>query len=1216
MEQKRKTKVASSRVVRIIPPKYAPLNQAAVRRMIKESVDAAIAVERARQENAGENASGSGQARGQVTTPVVRECTFAGFMKCNPDNFHGTEGVVELRRWFEKTKMTFGISECAEDKKVKFATTTLRGPALTWWNSKVVILGRDVANQMGWTEMNKLMIAEFYPAEELQRMENELRNLKIKEYNMVAYTQRFNELPLMCPRMVEPKSAKIKAYIQILSDNIKGEVTSSKPTNLNEVVRMAHKSMEQKLQARNEKILKGNKQKWENFQSGNGSGKSNHKDNSRQSLQNNQKQGNARAMTTSPNEGKVSSGSLHEKNVATGANAQPIWTCYDCGEQGHARNRCQKKVKQEEVGEARGRAYAIKDAEPSFMDTRFSSMLDIDPVKIDTSYEVELADGRIVSTNIVLKGCTLNLVNHLFEIDLMPIELGTFDVIISMDWLIKHNAVVVCGEKVFHIPHGNKMMIVESDKGLPPPRQVEFQIDLVPGAAPVARAPYRLEPFEMKELSEQCERYHQLCVKEEDILITSFRTRYGHFEFQVIPFGLTNAPVVFMDLMNQFLSHVIDNKGVHVDPAKIKAIKNWATPTTPTKVRQFLGLAGYYRSASILALPEGMEDFMVYYDASLKGYGAVLMQREKVIAYASGQLKTHKENYTSHNLEFGAVVFSLRLWRHYLYGTKSQKETMKKKNVKAENLGRLIKQIFEFRPDGMRCFRNCVWLPRFGGLKDMIMHESHKSKYSIHPRSDKMYQDLKLLYWWPNMKADIATYVSKYLNCAKVKAEHQKPSLCTLHGVPISIISDRDSHFTSRFWRSLQKALGTNLDMSTAYHPQTDVQIERTIQTLEDMLRACLAASPSSNYQLMCVNRPLLSLSKPKFVPVSQAENPSFVLVQVAHDHEFDQGAFTPYEEPERVLHSTTILPSFSFALDMKDCHYLFGRIPKQLLYIFLLGGMVLQIECSMLLKVFSIFLQWTILGVVRYEEKMVLVELMDRKEFTTNLKRLLKEKSRMGHQIEASTNMHDSAILEDSLPLKEKDPGSFTIPCHINNICFEKSLADLRASASVMPYSTFINLGLGKLAPTKLIIELADRIIKHPKGIEKNVLVGDDKIVFKSDNPTSSIIGRVYALGLRERMELDLEARIIREDLILNRSPDTVYEDYIKLNDLNELLELRRNQVKDLVVENMDAYRDEGMGDVIVGKPFCRKICVKMRQFGRMITIYNGIDSVTYQMA
>ncbi|GJR62397.1 putative reverse transcriptase domain-containing protein [Tanacetum coccineum] len=524
--------------------------------------------------------------------------------------------------------------------------------------------------------------------------------------------------------------------------------------------------------------------------------------------------------------------------------------------------------------------------------------------------------------------------------------------------------------------------------GLPLTRQVEFQIDLIPGAAPVARAPYRLAPSEMKELSEQLKELSdkgfirpssspwgasvlfvkkkdgsfrmvessnseinlswvsQLRVREEDIPKTAFRTRYGHYEFQVMPFGLTNAPAVFMDLMNrvckpyldkfiivfiddiliysknkqeheehlklilellkkeelyakfskcefwipkvQFLGHVIDSQGIHVDPAKIKSIKDWASPKSPMEIRQFLGLAGYYRrfiegfskiakpmtkltqkkvkfewgdkqeiafqllkqklcSAPILALPEGSEYFIVYCDASIKGLGAVLMQREKVIAYASRQLKIHDKNYTTHDLELGAVVFSLKLWRYYLYGTKctvftdhkslqhilNQKElNMRqhrwlellsdydceiryhpgKANVIADALSRkereplsrkerepplrvraLVMTIgmllenskdpkkfrtekLEPRTDGTLCFNDRSWLPCYGDLRTVIMHESHKSKYSIHPGSDKMYQDMKKLYWWPNMKADIATYVSKCLTCAKVKAEHQRPS--------------------------------------------------------------------------------------------------------------------------------------------------------------------------------------------------------------------------------------------------------------------------------------------------------------------------------------------------------------------------------------------------------------------------------------------------------
>ncbi|GKD72761.1 putative reverse transcriptase domain-containing protein [Tanacetum coccineum] len=181
---------------------------------------------------------------------------------------------------------------------------------------------------------------------------------------------------------------------------------------------------------------------------------------------------------------------------------------------------------------------------------------------------------------------------------------------------------------------------------------------------------------------------------------------------------------------------------------------------------------------------------MVYCDASLKGYEAVLMQKEKVIAYASRQLKVHEENYTTHDLELGVKELNLRkrrwieLLSDYDYEIQyhpgkvnvvireAQGEAMKRKNVKAENLGRLIKPVFKFHPDETCCFGNRVWLPRFDGLRDLVMHESHKSKYSIHPGSDKMYQDLKLLYWWPNMKADIPTYVSKCLTCAKVKAEH------------------------------------------------------------------------------------------------------------------------------------------------------------------------------------------------------------------------------------------------------------------------------------------------------------------------------------------------------------------------------------------------------------------------------------------------------------
>nr|GEZ82248.1 putative reverse transcriptase domain-containing protein [Tanacetum cinerariifolium] len=274
--------------------------------------------------------------------------------------------------------------------------------------------------------------------------------------------------------------------------------------------------------------------------------------------------------------------------------------------------------------------------------------------------------------------------------------------------------------------------------------RVEFRIDLIPGATFVARAPYHLAPYELKELPEQLKElsekelnklkiknkyplpriddlfdqlqgssvyskidlrsgYHQLRIRKEDILITAFRTRYGHYEFQVMPFGLTNAPTVFMELMNRVCKPYLDkfvivfiediliyskNKeehgdhlktilkllkdekfGIHVDPAKIEAIKSWAAPTTPIENKPFVWgndeeeafqtLKRKLCSAPILSLPEGSEDFVVYCDASLRGFGAVLMKREKVIAYASRQLKKNEENYTTHDLELRAVVFAL-----------------------------------------------------------------------------------------------------------------------------------------------------------------------------------------------------------------------------------------------------------------------------------------------------------------------------------------------------------------------------------------------------------------------------------------------------------------------------------------------------------------------------------------------------------------------------
>ncbi|GKE61799.1 putative reverse transcriptase domain-containing protein [Tanacetum coccineum] len=202
-------------------------------------------------------------------------------------------------------------------------------------------------------------------------------------------------------------------------------------------------------------------------------------------------------------------------------------------------------------------------------------------------------------------------------------------------------------------------------------------------------------------------------------------------------------------------------------------------------------------SAPILALPEGSEDFIVYCDASIKGLGDVLMQREKVIAYASRQLKIHEKNYTTHDLELGAegtraFIKGSSLSHDYRFESPqknldAQTEARKPENIKNKDVGGMLlenskdpekfrTEKLEPRADGTLCFNGRSWLPCYGDLRTVIMHESHKSKYSIHPSFDKMYQDMKKLYWWPNMKADIATYVSKCLTYARFKAEHQRPS--------------------------------------------------------------------------------------------------------------------------------------------------------------------------------------------------------------------------------------------------------------------------------------------------------------------------------------------------------------------------------------------------------------------------------------------------------
>ncbi|GJS21935.1 putative reverse transcriptase domain-containing protein [Tanacetum coccineum] len=635
----------------------------------------------------------------------------------------------------------------------------------------VQTLGLANANQIPWSNVKAMMTTEYCPTTEIQRMEQELWTLTLKGGDIKAYSNHFHELVLMCPELVSTESKKIEKYIRGFPERIKGNITSSKPATLHEAINMAQ-----------------------------------------------------------------------------------VKLVFGCGEKGHFKDKC-PKAGTSRMMELVGELMVIENPQQN---------PNVVTATLNTSYEIELADGKVVSTNTILRSCTLVLCNHVFKIDLLPTRLGSFDVIIGMDWLAYHRALIDCYEKIVRIPLPNgKILEVQGERpekdlrslacikvlrkkklddirvvrdfpevflddllGLPLVREIEFRIDLIPGASPVVRSPYRLALSEMLELSNQLKelqekgfirpshspwgapvlfvkkkdgsmrmcidyrelnkltiknryplpriddlfdqlqgaccfsaidlrsRYHQLKVREEDIPKTAFRTRYGGTLGTTSCIWVTNAclPAIFMDFNNprllsvwdkfvivfiddiliyskseeehevhlkmildllkkeklyakfskcefwlqevQFLGHVVNHDGIHVDPSKVESVKNWKTPESSTEIRSFLGLAGYYQrfienfskiakpltlltqknktyvwgdkqdEASnserrnyamllVLALPDGPVRLcrsLVMHQK--QGFGGVLMQQGKVIAYASRQLKKHEKNYTTHDLNW------------------------------------------------------------------------------------------------------------------------------------------------------------------------------------------------------------------------------------------------------------------------------------------------------------------------------------------------------------------------------------------------------------------------------------------------------------------------------------------------------------------------------------------------------------------------------------
>ncbi|GJZ18725.1 reverse transcriptase domain-containing protein [Tanacetum coccineum] len=385
--------------------------------------------------------------------PVARECTYQDFMKCQPLNFKGTEGVIGLIR------------------------------ALTWWNSHKRTIGAEAAFSMSWRELVKLMAEVYCPRNEIQKMESELWNLTVKNNGLATYTQRFQELTMMCTKMVPEEEDQVEKFIGGLPDNIQGNVIAIEPTGLQDRDNRGQQPPFKRPNVRGQNV--------------------------------------ARAYTAGNNERKPCNGPLplcnkckhhHEgpctvrcgkcnkvghltrdckvTNFTTSTQRgqvvnQRVVTCFECGRQGHYmsdflklkdKNRGNKTGNKNGIGEARGKSYVLggEDANPdsnvvkgtfllnnhyasmifnsdtnrSFVLTTFSNLLDVTPDTLDVSYAVELVDERIYETNTVLRGCMLGLLGHPLNIDLMPVELGSFDVIIGMDWLANDHTVIVCDGKI------------------------------------------------------------------------------------------------------------------------------------------------------------------------------------------------------------------------------------------------------------------------------------------------------------------------------------------------------------------------------------------------------------------------------------------------------------------------------------------------------------------------------------------------------------------------------------------------------------------------------------------------------------------------------------------------------------------------------------------------------------------------------------------------
>ncbi|GJR72639.1 reverse transcriptase domain-containing protein [Tanacetum coccineum] len=546
-----------------------------------------------------------------------------------------------------------------------------QGKALTWWNSQIHTQGRETVVGMSREDFKTLTREEFCPSNEMQKLETELWNHAMVRAGHAAYTDRFHKLDRLVPHLVTPEA---------------GTLTDKALRNGS--IKKNHEKRGNRGEHSNDRNVRYNNKRTRTR--------------------------NSYATTTNPI-GRENTGHFAKDCRVVPRNVNPVnarnptaSACFECGSTNHIKSACPRafmlgaeEARQDlniMTGTFNLNDHCVttlfeSDVDYSFVSTTFIPMIGIEPSDLGFSYEIEIASGQLVEINKVIRGCKLEIDGHVFDINLIPFRNESFDVIRGMDWLSDHKAEIIYHKKVVRIP------------------LLDGKIELVPGAMPVAKSPYRLSPSKLEELSGQLKElqdkelnkltiknryplhriddlfdqlqgsqyfskidlrsgYHQLRVHEDDIPKTAFRTCYGHFEFTVMFFGLTNEPAtrdehkehlrLVLELLKkerlyakfskckfwlrevQFLRHVINGDGIHLDPNE-------------EQENAFQTLKDKLCNAHVLALPDGPEDFMVYRDASGFGLGCVLMQRGKVIAYASRQLKIHEKNYTTHDLELGPV---------------------------------------------------------------------------------------------------------------------------------------------------------------------------------------------------------------------------------------------------------------------------------------------------------------------------------------------------------------------------------------------------------------------------------------------------------------------------------------------------------------------------------------------------------------------------------